>query len=51
MSPLYYEQLFHMEVFCAALMCLQFECVIVCQKDICTKAALETKAAVKCCLN
>jgi hypothetical protein len=38
-SPIFYEQLFHMKVFCAAFMCLQFGFVIFCRKDFGTKAA------------
>jgi hypothetical protein len=38
-SPIFYEQLFHTKVFCAALMCLKFEFVIFWQKDFGTKAA------------
>jgi hypothetical protein len=38
-SPIYYEQLFHMKVFCAAFMCLQFGFVIFWQKDFGPKAA------------
>jgi hypothetical protein len=36
-SPLFHEQLFHMKVFCAAFMCLQFGFVIFWQKDFGTK--------------
>jgi hypothetical protein len=35
----FYEQLFHMKVFCAAFMCLQFEFVIFGGKDFGTKSA------------
>jgi len=38
-SPIFYEQLFHTKVFCAAFMCLQFGFVIFWQKDFGTKAA------------
>jgi hypothetical protein len=39
-SPIFYEQLFHMKVsFCAAFMCLQFGFVIFWQKDFGAKAA------------
>jgi hypothetical protein len=38
-SPIFYEQLFHTNVFCAALMCLQFGFVIFWRKDFGTKAA------------
>jgi hypothetical protein len=40
--PIFYEQLFaffHMKVFCAAYMCLQFGFVIFWQKDFGAKAA------------
>jgi hypothetical protein len=39
MSPIFYEQLFHMIVFLAAFMCLQFGFVIFWQKDFGAKAA------------
>ncbi len=39
-SPIFYEQLFHMKVFCAAFMCLQFGFVIFWQKDFGARAAL-----------
>jgi len=38
-SPIFYEYLFHTNVFCAAFMCLQFGFVIFWQKDFGTKAA------------
>ncbi len=38
-SPIFYEQLFHMKVFCATFMCLQFGFVIFWQKDFGKKAA------------
>jgi hypothetical protein len=38
-SPIFYEQLFGMKVFCAAFMCLQFGFGIFWQKDYGTKAA------------
>jgi hypothetical protein len=38
-SPIFYEQLFHTKVLCAAFMCLQFGFVIFWQKDFGTKAA------------
>jgi hypothetical protein len=38
-SPIFYEQLFGMKVFCAAFMCLQFGFVIFWQKDFGAKAA------------
>jgi hypothetical protein len=38
-SPIFYEQLFHAKVLCAALMCLQFGLVIFWQKDFGAKAA------------
>jgi hypothetical protein len=38
-SPIFYEQLFRMKVFCAALMCLHFGFVIFWRKDFGTKAA------------
>jgi hypothetical protein len=38
-SPIFYEQLFHTKVFCAAFMCLQFGLVIFWQKDFGAKAA------------
>jgi hypothetical protein len=38
-SPIFYEQLFHTKVFCAAFMCLQFGFVIFWRKDFGTKAA------------
>jgi hypothetical protein len=38
-SPLFYEQLFLMKVFCADFMCLQFGFVIFWQKDFGAKAA------------
>jgi hypothetical protein len=38
-SPIFYEQLFRMKVFCAAFMCLQFGFVIFWQKDFGAKAA------------
>jgi len=37
--PIFYEQLFHTKVFCAAFMCLQFGFVNFWQKDFSTKAA------------
>jgi hypothetical protein len=37
--PIFYEQLFHMKVFCAASMCLQFGLAIFWQKDFVAKAA------------
>jgi hypothetical protein len=37
-SPIFYEQLFHMKVFCTAFMCLQFGFVIFWQKDFGPKA-------------
>ncbi len=39
MSPIFYEQLYHMKVFCAAFMCLQFGFVTFWQKDFDAKAA------------
>jgi hypothetical protein len=36
---MFYEQLSHMKVFCAAFMCLQFGFVIFWQKDFGAKAA------------
>jgi hypothetical protein len=39
MSPIFYEQLFHMKHFFAAFMCLQFGYVIFWQKDFGAKAA------------
>ncbi len=38
-SPIFYEQLFHTKVFCAAIMCLQFGFVIFWRKDFGAKAA------------
>jgi hypothetical protein len=38
-SPIFYEQLFHTKVFCAAFMSLQYGFVIFWQKDFGTKAA------------
>jgi hypothetical protein len=38
-SPIFYEQLFHAKVFCAAFMCLQLGFVIFWQKDFGAKAA------------
>jgi hypothetical protein len=38
-SPIFYKQLFHSKVFCAAVMCLQFGFVIFWQKDFGAKAA------------
>jgi hypothetical protein len=38
-SPIFYEQLFHNQVFCAAFMCLQFGFEIFWQKDFGAKAA------------
>ncbi len=38
-SPIFYEQLFRMKVFCAAFMCLQFGFVIFWGKDFGAKAA------------
>jgi hypothetical protein len=38
-SPIFYKQIFHMKVFCAAFMCLQFGFVIFWQKDFGAKAA------------
>jgi hypothetical protein len=38
-SPIFYEQLFHMKVLCAAFMCLQFGFVIFWQKGFGAKAA------------
>jgi hypothetical protein len=38
-SPIFYEQLFHMKVFCAAFMWLKFGFVIFWQKDFGAKAA------------
>jgi hypothetical protein len=38
-SPIFYEQLFHTKVFCAAFMCLQFGFVIFWRKDFGAKAA------------
>jgi hypothetical protein len=37
-SPIFYEQLFHTKVFCAACMCLQFGFVIFWRKDFGAKA-------------
>jgi hypothetical protein len=37
--PIFYEQHFHMKVFCAAFMCLQFGFAIFWQKDFGAKAA------------
>jgi len=37
-SPIFYEQLFHKKVFCAAFMCLQFGFVIFWRKDFGAKA-------------
>jgi hypothetical protein len=39
MSPIFYEQLFHTKVLCAAFMCLQFGFVIFWRKDFGAKAA------------
>jgi hypothetical protein len=39
MSPIFYEQLFCMKVFCAVFICLQFGFVILWQKDFGAKAA------------
>jgi hypothetical protein len=39
---IFYEQLFHTKVFCAAIMCLQFGFVILWQEAFGTKAALKT---------
>ena len=41
-SPIFYEQLFRTNVFCAAFMCLQFGFVILWQKAFGAKAALKT---------
>jgi hypothetical protein len=38
-SPIFYKQLFHTKVLCAAFMCLQFWFVIFWQKDFGAKAA------------
>jgi hypothetical protein len=38
-SPIFYEQLFHTEVFCKAFMCLQFGFVFSWQNDFFAKAA------------
>jgi hypothetical protein len=38
-SPIFYEQLFHMKVFCTAFMRLQLGFVIFWQNDFGTKAA------------
>jgi hypothetical protein len=38
-SPIFYEQIFSMKVFCAPFMCLQFGFVIFWQKDFGAKAA------------
>jgi hypothetical protein len=38
-SSIFYEQLFHLKVFCAAFMCLQFVFVIFRGKDFGAKAA------------
>jgi hypothetical protein len=38
-SPIFYEQLFRMNVFCATFMCLQFGFVIFWQEDFGIKAA------------
>jgi hypothetical protein len=38
-SPIFYEQHFRMNVFCAAFRCLQFGSVILWQKDFGAKAA------------
>ncbi len=38
-SPIFYEQLFHAKVFCAAFMCLQFGFEIFLAKDFGAKAA------------
>jgi len=38
-SPIFYEQLFCVKVFCAAFMCLRFGFVIFWRKDFGTKAA------------
>jgi len=38
-SPIFYEQLFGMKVFCAAFKCLQFGFVIFWRKDFGAKAA------------
>ena len=38
-SPIFYEQLFHTNVFCSAFLCLQFGCVIFWWKEISTKNA------------
>jgi hypothetical protein len=38
-SPIFYEELFHTKVFCAAFMCLQFGFVIFWRKDFGEKAA------------
>ncbi len=40
-SPMFYEQLFRMKVFCEAFMCLQFGFVIFWLKDFGAKAAHE----------
>jgi hypothetical protein len=38
-SPIFYEQLFHTKVFCAAFMCLQLGVVNFWQKDFGAKTA------------
>jgi hypothetical protein len=38
-SPIFYEQILSMKVFCAPFMCLQFGFVIFWQKDLGAKAA------------
>jgi hypothetical protein len=38
-SPIFYEQLFRTNIFCAAFMCLQLEFVIFWRKDFGAKAA------------
>jgi hypothetical protein len=38
-SPIFYEQLFHTNVFCTAFMCLQYGFVTFWQKDFGTKTA------------
>jgi hypothetical protein len=40
-SPIFYEQLFCMKVFCAAFMCLQFGFEFFWRKDLGAKAALK----------
>jgi hypothetical protein len=53
-SPIFYEQLFRIEVFCPAFMCLQFGFVIFWQKDFGAKVAhkmLVKMTPVACTIN